>query len=117
MTRHLSTVLALLVAAPLPAFAHAALIHAQPAVGSTVSSSPGAVTLEFSEGVVPRLSDISIRDASGKAVKAGRASGSGTSLSAPIQGRLTAGTYTVTWHAVSVDTHRTQGRFTFTVAP
>ena len=27
------------------------------------------------------------------------------------------GTYSVTWHAVALDTHHTQGSFKFTVAP
>jgi methionine-rich copper-binding protein CopC len=31
-------------------------------------------------------------------------------------GKVGPGTYTVIWHAVSVDTHRTEGHFTFTVA-
>ena len=30
---------------------------------------------------------------------------------------LPPGLYTVTWHAVSVDTHHTQGDFQFTVKP
>jgi methionine-rich copper-binding protein CopC len=30
-------------------------------------------------------------------------------------GSLATGTYTVTWHALSVDTHKTQGSFSFTV--
>ncbi len=30
---------------------------------------------------------------------------------------LPPGVYTVTWHAVSVDTHHTQGDFQFTVKP
>ena len=30
---------------------------------------------------------------------------------------LTAGTYKVHWHVLSVDTHRTEGNFSFTVAP
>ncbi len=30
---------------------------------------------------------------------------------------LSPGVYTVTWHAVSVDTHKTQGSFDFTVKP
>ena len=29
--------------------------------------------------------------------------------------QLPAGTYTVIWHVVSVDTHRTQGHFEFTI--
>lgn len=34
-----------------------------------------------------------------------------------LPGRLAAGTYTVHWTVVSVDTHRTQGTYTFTIAP
>jgi methionine-rich copper-binding protein CopC len=30
--------------------------------------------------------------------------------------KLAAGTYTVIWHVTSVDTHKTQGKFQFTVA-
>ena len=30
-------------------------------------------------------------------------------------GRLAPGSYSVTWHALSVDTHKTQGSFGFTV--
>jgi methionine-rich copper-binding protein CopC len=30
---------------------------------------------------------------------------------------LRPGTYRVSWHAVSIDTHRTEGAFTFTVKP
>ena len=38
-------------------------------------------------------------------------------LVAPIAKSLAAGAYTVHWHAVSVDTHHTQGTFQFTVKP
>jgi hypothetical protein len=38
-------------------------------------------------------------------------------LIVPINKALTAGAYTVHWHAVSVDTHHTQGTFQFTVKP
>jgi copper resistance protein C len=31
--------------------------------------------------------------------------------------RLPPGTYTVVWHVTSVDTHKTEGRFDFTVVP
>nr|WP_280113455.1 copper resistance protein CopC [Methylobacterium nodulans] len=31
--------------------------------------------------------------------------------------RLPPGIYRVTWHVVSVDTHRTQGSFTFEIRP
>ena len=32
-------------------------------------------------------------------------------------GPLAAGTYKVEWHAVSTDTHKTQGSYSFTVNP
>ena len=38
-------------------------------------------------------------------------------LIVPIAKTLAAGAYTVHWHAVSVDTHHTQGTFQFTVKP
>ena len=38
-------------------------------------------------------------------------------LVAPIAKALAAGAYTVHWHAVSADTHHTQGAFQFTVKP
>jgi methionine-rich copper-binding protein CopC len=38
-------------------------------------------------------------------------------LVVPITKALAAGTYTVHWQAVSVDTHHTQGTFEYTVKP
>jgi len=37
-------------------------------------------------------------------------------LSVPLK-PMTPGTYTVEWHATSVDTHKTEGHFSFTLAP
>ena len=97
------------------AAAHAQLESAVPAVGSTVAA-PDHIALFFSEGVVPGFSGIAVTGLDGKAVKTGRPSGKGAELEVPVSG-LAAGTYTVRWHAVSVDTHKTQGSFRFTVAP
>ncbi len=97
------------------AAAHARLERAVPAVGSTVVA-PDHITLFFSEGVVPNFSGVAVADADGHAVKTGKPSGKGAELDVPVSG-LRAGTYTVRWHAVSVDTHKTQGSFRFTVAP
>lgn len=100
------------------AFAHAQLKGAHPGVGATVSA-PRTISLEFSEGVVPSFSGVTLRDGSGKSVTLGKPANAGgrATLAAPVLGSLQPGTYTVTWHAVSVDTHRTQGSFRFTVAP
>ncbi|AYG61221.1 hypothetical protein CCGE525_00435 [Rhizobium jaguaris] len=40
-----------------------------------------------------------------------------TVLMVPISGTIGAGTYTVEWHALSADGHKTTGSYTFTVKP
>ena len=100
------------------AFAHAQLEKATPAVGGTVAS-PSEIRLEFSEGVEPKFSKISVTGPAG-AVPLGAAktdSGNPAVLIAPISKPLPAGAYKVHWQAVSVDTHHTQGTFEFTVKP
>jgi copper resistance protein C len=101
-----------------PAFAHAQLEKASPAVGGTVSR-PSEIRLTFSEGVEPKFTKVSLTGPGG-AVPLGAAkteSGNQAVLIAPITKPLAAGVYTVHWHAVSVDTHHTQGTFQFTVKP
>ena len=101
----------------LPAYAHAELVRSIPAAGSTVSSPPPALTLVFSEAIVLHFSHVQVRTADGAAVAIGKPRpGPRDGLVASLPG-LRAGVYIVTWHAVSADTHRTQGRFTFTVKP
>jgi len=95
--------------------AHAFLDHADPRVGSTVPSSPAAVTLTFTEGVEPAFSKIEVTDFDGKAVAVGALENPGeTSLRVSIP-TLEAGTYRVKWRVVSVDTHETEGSFTFSI--
>ncbi len=111
-------VLAGLWLAPATAFAHAFLVRAVPGVGSTVKSAPSQLTLYYTEGVVPHFCRVSVTGPGGAAVAAGRphtASGHPTVLLVRLP-HLAPGLYTVTWHAVATDTHRTQGRFRFTVA-
>jgi copper resistance protein C len=100
------------------ALAHAHLEKAIPAVGAAVAS-PSEIRLEFSEGVEPKFSKVSITGPGG-AVPLGAAkteSGDRAVLIVPISKPLSAGAYTVHWQAVSVDTHHTQGTFEFTVKP
>jgi hypothetical protein len=100
-------------------FAHALLQMAVPAVGGTVSS-PSEIRIEFSEGVEPRFSGIALTSAAGAAQPVGKSAvdpGNNKVLVTKIGKKLPPGVYTVTWHAVSVDTHHTQGSFNFTVQP
>ncbi len=100
------------------AHAHAQLIKATPGVGATVASA-AEIRLNFSEGVEPRFSKISLTAADGAAVPLGAAKteGDATVFVAPIAKSLAPGLYTVNWSAVSIDTHHTQGDFQFTVKP
>jgi len=101
-----------------PAFAHAQLEKATPAVGGTVASA-NEIRLEFSEGVELKFTKVSLTGPGG-AVPLGAAkteSGNQAVLIVPIAKALAAGAYTVHWQAVSVDTHHTQGTFEFTVKP
>jgi|SRR6185312_2629908 len=101
-----------------PAFAHAFLDRAIPAVGSEVPNAPPAVTITFTEPVEPRFSKIEVRDAAGKRVDAGdvHAQKDGRQLVVGLR-KLPPGKYTVIWHVTSVDTHKTEGKFMFTVTP
>jgi len=93
--------------------AHAMLDHASPGVGSTVASSPSQVTLYFTQALEPKFSGGEVRNAAGARVDHGKSvSGNVMRLSV---GSLAPGSYTVSWHVLSVDTHTTQGSFTFRV--
>jgi methionine-rich copper-binding protein CopC len=102
------------------ASAHALLKKAVPAVGGTVSGSPKEIRITFSEGVEPRFSSITLASEAGAATPIGKPNvdpADNSVLVAPISQALKPGVYTVTWHVVSIDTHKTQGSFNFTVAP
>jgi copper resistance protein C len=102
-----------LISCPVPAKAHARLDHAAPAAGSTVSSSPSEITLYFTEELEPKFSGAEVHSMAGARADHGAAiSGKVMHLSV---GALAPGNYTVTWHVTSVDPHKTQGSFSFTV--
>jgi methionine-rich copper-binding protein CopC len=99
------------------AFAHAQLQSSVPPVGGTVSS-PSEIRLTFSEGIEPKFSGLTLSAERGgaQALGAPRVDPSDNKvLIVKIVKPLAAGSYTVKWHAVSVDTHHTQGDFSFTV--
>jgi methionine-rich copper-binding protein CopC len=97
-----------------PALAHAMLDHASPPVGSSVATAPREMVLWFTQDLEPAFSSIEVRSASGSVVSSGKARGSGTQLRVSLK-PLPPGTYKVIWRVLSVDTHRTQGDFSFRV--
>jgi methionine-rich copper-binding protein CopC len=101
------------------ALGHAMLAHADPRVGSTVRVAPGRVELWFTEPLEPAFSTLRVVDASGRQVDRRDASvdkSDRTHLSVSVSS-MPAGTYRVVWRVVSVDTHATEGDFTFDVSP
>ena len=93
--------------------AHAFLDRANPRVGSTVRSAPRQVTLWFSQKLEPSFSSAQITDGSGARVDQG-ARISGMQIHVPVKS-LPPGTYRVRWRVLSVDTHTTEGSFSFRV--
>jgi copper resistance protein C len=96
------------------ATAHAYLDHAEPRVGNTVRPAPRELTLWFTQNLEPAFSSVTVTDASGQRVDAGKPSISGDVMRVPLR-TIGAGTYRVRWRVLSVDTHTTEGSFSFTV--
>jgi copper resistance protein C len=96
-------------------FAHAHLVSAVPAAGGALHNAPNEVTLRFSEKLEP--SSVVVRDSTGKQVDKGDATVDKTDrmvIRVPLQ-PLEPGVYKVEWKAVSADTHKVSGDFTFKV--
>lgn len=101
------------------AFAHAHLKSSVPADKSTVAAAPTELDLNFTEGLKLKFSGVTVTGPDKAAVKTGDAMlmQGDTVLMVPISETLAAGTYTVEWHVLSTDGHKTTGNYTFTVKP
>ena len=96
------------------ASAHAELDRAEPRVGNKVASPPRAVTLWFTQKLEQAFSSITVTNAAGERVDAGKTRVSGNQMSVSLRAGGS-GTYRVNWRVLSVDTHTTEGNFTFQV--
>jgi copper resistance protein C len=107
----------LILALPASAWAHAFLDHADPAVGSEVKDSPTVVKVWFTQKLEPAFSTLVVQNAKGEQVdkKDAHLDPKDATLFIVSVPALPPGIYTVVWHAVSTDTHKTDGSFKFTV--
>ena len=97
------------------AFAHAHLKSQTPAADSTVAA-PADLRLTFSEGVEATFTKVTVtKDGAPVAVKPLTTEGDKKTLIITPAAPLTAGEYKVEWHAVSVDTHKSNGEYSFKV--
>ncbi|WP_312691647.1 CopC domain-containing protein YobA [Kosakonia sp.] len=100
------------------ALAHAHLKGQYPAANAEVTAAPQALTLNFSEGIEPRFSGINVTGERQQIIRTGavkRNENDKTQMIVPLEQPLTPGKYTVSWHVVSVDGHKTSGRYVFSV--
>jgi methionine-rich copper-binding protein CopC len=109
-------VTAVMFAASSSAFAHSHPKTMLPAKDSTVSA-PAEVSIEFSEGLEPKFSSLSLLNAHGAVVSKVPAvldpvDNKHLTLALPL---LSAGVYTVRWVSSSIDGHRLSGDYSFTV--
>jgi copper resistance protein C len=94
--------------------AHAFLERANPRVGATVSTAPRELTVWFTQKLEPAFSGLRVTNATGQRIDSGSTRVNGNVMSVTLRPGGT-GTYRVEWKVLSVDTHTTEGNFTFRV--
>src|SRR5262245_60506602 len=100
----------------LTAGAHGVLDRASPSPGSTMRSAPAEVAIWFTQKLEPAFSTITVTNAAGERVDTGGARVSGKVMRVSLRPGG-GGIYHVTWRVLSVDTHTTEGSYSFQVEP
>jgi len=101
------------------AYAHPELQSAEPAAGAATTTSPKQIRITFNESVIPQFSGLEVKDQTGKVISTGKSATDPANkklLIVPLKEQLPPGDYKVEWHAVSDDTHRVKGNYSFSVA-
>ncbi len=119
----------LLLFGPTSVWAHGTLIRAEPTVNTQVAERPSEIRLWFNQSIEHRFSRITVhrakRDvATGKLepqqrVDEGLVEGPRVTreLAVVLPATLAPGLYLVQWKVLSIDSHRTTGKFTLTYTP
>jgi methionine-rich copper-binding protein CopC len=113
----MTVTVSLLGATPVPTWAHAFPDHSDPRVGSTVKTPPATVRIWFDSSLEPAFSSLRVMNSDNQPVDKGDGhvdDHDNTILEVSLPS-LPAGKYHVFWVAISVDTHRTEGDFSFTI--
>ncbi|TCW00012.1 hypothetical protein EDC52_101355 [Biostraticola tofi] len=100
------------------ALAHAHLKSQYPAASAQMTAAPQALTLTFSEKIETEFSGLTLTGPDNTAVATGpikRDPANGLQIIVPLEKPLTSGSYQVKWHVLSVDGHKTQGDYSFSV--
>jgi len=100
-----------------PGGAHAVLDRTDPRAGVSVKTAPSQVKLWFTGALEPAYSRVQVLDAAGKRMDLGDGgvdTGNPALLRVSVPA-LVPGTYRVVWRVLSVDSHVTEGQFSFQV--
>ena len=79
-----------------------------------MAAAPDELSLSFTQSLEPSFSTVEVTGPSGARVDQGKPQISGNTMRVGLKASGP-GAYHVHWHALSVDTHTTQGSFTFHV--
>jgi copper resistance protein C len=117
MWLYVGALLAIGVSSPIKAWAHSFPEKESPSAGEKVASPPSEVVINFDAPIEKLFAKLEVTGADGQnlAVGAPQISDDGIRLSVKL-GALKPGDYTVKWAVVCIDTHHTNGSYTFTVA-
>ena len=112
-----AALLAIVVSNPIVALAHSFPEKETPSAGQKVASSPSEIMIGFDAPIEKLFAKLEVAgtDGTNEAVGAPQVSDDGRQLSVKV-GALKPGDYTVKWAVVCIDTHHTEGSYTFSVA-
>jgi hypothetical protein len=98
------------------ASAHSFPEHEDPSAGATVAATPAQVTIKYDAPIERLFDSLQVLDATGRDKTAGapQVSADGHELSVSVA-PLSPGEYTVKWRVVCIDTHHTEGSYSFSV--
>jgi methionine-rich copper-binding protein CopC len=117
MWLYVGALLAIVLSSPIMAWAHSFPEQETPSAGQKVTSPPPEVVIKFDAPIEKLFAKLEVTGADGQNLAAGapQVSDDGIRMSVKV-GALKPGDYTVKWAVVGIDTHHTEGSYTFTVA-